>query len=902
MKAKLTDIFQLFLIVMTVMTMNDNAPLAAELAPHLYKTTLDNGLTVIVKETPGTKVATVQIWVRAGSVYEEPREAGITHLIEHMIFKGTPTRGPGKLAEAVEGVGGQINAYTSHENTVYHATLSARHWGLALEVLADAVQNSVFDPEELEREKKVVLEEIGMRNDRPNVRLFEELMANAYAVHPYRRPVIGDTASVSALSRDDILAYMRQHYYPQNLCVVVVGDVAVAEVVEEVHDRFIGLPAQEPTRPVRVEEPVQSGPRLFTVKADITQPQMALALPISRFASPETPVLDVIAQIVGQGETSRLYRSLRNDKQLVFGINGSAFTPQDPGLFEITAVLDNDKMLPALEATLVELFRLKHVAVSSAELERAKHSLESDFVFNLERVEGQARTLGSFEFLTGDPQEDEYLAKIRAVTVDDVKRVAAMYFAGERLTAGFLVPLSSTFALEEEKLAEIIATAEAKARMSDTEALVASSYLSDVYRYRLPNGITLLVREEQTVPTVAIRAVFPGGQRAETPLSNGAFALISELLPKGTAKMSAQGIATAVADMAGSLSGFTGKNTFGLKAEFLARFFAPALELTRDMLREPAFAEGEADKIRPELLARLKQQEDSLPGLVFREFNAQLFDGHPYGLNPIGVEAIIRSYTTAALRTHYERYARPDRLVLTVAGAVKADEVREQVIRLFGDWTAPRSGAGATTITESLLPPDPPPQPKIVAIPRDKEQVHLIIGFVGTSLASPDRYSLEVLDTLLSGQSGRLFSELRDRQSLAYSLSSFSLLGVDTGSFGIYIGTSPDKKEAALAGIWRELERVREEPVSEAELARAKSILIGHYELGLQTHDAQALEIALNETYKLGQDFGSRYVEAINAVDSQAVLAAARKFILPDHYVMVSVGALGAAADQAPNP
>ena len=170
----------LFLITSILLLPIMNKAAAVELAPHLYKTTLDNGLTLLVKESPATKVATVQIWVKAGSVYEEPDEGGITHLIEHMIFKGTPSRKAGEVAGAIEEAGGNINAYTSFEYTVYHATLSARSWELALEVISDAVLNSTFDPDELEREKKVVLEEIAMREDRPQNRLFQELMTRSY--------------------------------------------------------------------------------------------------------------------------------------------------------------------------------------------------------------------------------------------------------------------------------------------------------------------------------------------------------------------------------------------------------------------------------------------------------------------------------------------------------------------------------------------------------------------------------------------------------------------------------------------------------------------------------------------------------------------------------------------------
>ena len=879
--------------------MSTSPLLAEELAPYLHKTTLDNGLTVIVKELPGTRVATVQIWVKAGSVYENADEAGITHFIEHMIFKGTETRGPGELAGAIEGVGGRVNAYTSYENTVYHATLSAVHWEMAFEVLADAVMHSVFDPFELEREKKVVLEEMSMRYDRPNIRLFHDLMATAYSRHPYRLPVIGNEESINNFSYDKVRKYIDKHYYPQNLTVVVAGDVKAKDVIARVKVLMGSQPRGDNETAPLPAEPVQDESRFFTIKADIMQPQMAIAIPISKFDSPDTPALDVLAQIAGHGETSRLYRSLRDEKQLVYGINASAFTPTDPGMLEITAVLEGSHLLQAFEATLNELFKFKYFSVTNDELKRAKHSLESDFVFNLERVEGQARVLGSFEMMSGDPREDDYLEKIRAVTHDDIKRVAQKYFTEKAINVGFLMETNTTFEPGREDIEAIIARAEDAAIHGDSEAMLANTYLSRVHRFELENGITLLVREDDTVPTVGIRAVFPGGLRAETPVTNGVFSYISDLLPKGTRNMTANEIAEAVADMAGGITGFSGKNTFGIKADFLARFFPDGLVLVRDIIREPAFDPREAEKIRPELLAQLKQQEDSLTSFAFQEYNRILFDGHPYGLNSIGSADVIKSFTPIALKEIYQQHARPDHLVLAISGDVKAEETKDIVVRLFGDWQA-RKASAEQEIEEGILPPPLLTKGKIQEVSRDKEQVHLVIGFLGATLKDKDRFALEILDTIMSGQSGRLFAELRDKQSLAYSLSSISFFGLDTGTFGIYIGTSPEKKEQAIKSVWHELKTMREEKVGEEELLRAKNILISQYELALQTHSSQALELGLNEMYDLGQDFGNTYIQAIQEIDATHVLQVARKYILPEAYVMVAVGA--GLADKAEEP
>ena len=237
--------------------------------------------------------------------------------------------------------------------------------------------------------------------------------------------------------------------------------------------------------------------------------------------------------------------------------------------------------------------------------------------------------------------------------------------------------------------------------------------------------------------------------------------------------------------------------TFGLKGDFLARFTEPGLTLVRDVLLSPAFAEAEAAKIRPELLAQLKQQEDSLTSFAFQEFNSIMFAGHPYGLNRIGSEEAIMSLTPAVLKEIYQQHARPEHLVLAISGDVKAEETKDLVTRLFGDWQVKKISADQE-IEEELLAPSLLTKEKIQEISRDKEQVHLVIGFLGTTLKDNDRFAIEILDTILSGQSGRLFTELRDKQSLAYSLSSFSFFGLDTGAFGIYIGTSPEKREQAI--------------------------------------------------------------------------------------------------------
>ncbi|MDF1613978.1 M16 family metallopeptidase [Desulfurivibrio dismutans] len=865
---------------------------AEQISPRLYKSQLDNGLTVITRETPGTGVATVQIWVEAGSVYERSHEAGITHFIEHMIFKGTPSRGPGEVAGAIEAVGGRINAYTSFEHTVYHATLDARHWGAAMEVLADAVLNSLFDPEELEREKPVIHEEIRMRRDRPELHLFQEMMAHAYQVHPYRLPISGTEESVAAISRDDILAYLERHYHPDNFTVVVVGDVRAAQVLEKSRRLFGNLPRREATDERDLpQEPPPTEFRFFQEEQSINQTHLALAFPIPAFKHPDTAALNVLSQILGPGEASRLNERLRHELGLVYQIDTSMFSSRDPGIFRIGAVLDADNSREVIKEAMAEILALQHSPVSDEELDRARRNLEADFVFNLERAEGMARVLGSFELLTGDPREHEYLERLRGVEAEDIMRVAATYFKPPRLTAGILAPEGSDINLEPRELAAMLGQAGTLAKDRHPATAGDSTLPPHTHRFRLDNGITLLIREQRDVPTVAVRAVFPGGLRGETPLTNGAFTFISELLPRGAGDLDFRRLARTVADMAAEIDGFSGRNTFGLKGDFLARFFDQGLIIMRDILLTPAFAPDEAEKVRAELLANLRRQEDSLSSVAFREFNRSLFHGHPYALNTLGSTGTIQSLTADDLRKIYRQHARPNQLVLSVVGDVDADGVKNQVEELFGDWAATAAAdQGAAAVVETLLPPEPPVRPEIVNLTRDREQVHIIIGFLGTTITDRDRYALEILDQVLSGQSGRLFTELRDRRSLAYSLSSFSLLGTDTGSFGVYIGTSPEHREEAIKELWAQLYRVLSEPISDIELERARNVLIGNYRLGLQTNGAQAMEMALNETYELGLDFATHYPRRLEATSAEEVLAAARRYLLPERYIMVTIG------------
>ncbi len=844
--------------------------------------TLSNGLTVIVEEDHSAPVVAIQYWVGAGSRTETEKQAGITHLIEHMLFKGTPKRKPGELAWEIESLGGNINAYTGPDYTVYHVVIASRFAREGLEALTDAVQNALFDSAELDQEKKVVLEEIRMGEDRPQVRLQKALFAETYKVHPYGRPVIGYPETVSSFQREDLLAYVEKLYVPRNITLILTGDLDAQRAVDwagELWEKW-GRPGGAP--PKVSQEPPQETFRTVLLRQQTSEAHLRLAFPIPGAAHPDVPALDVLAMILGDGESSRLEQRLRAESGLVYSVGAESYTPLDPGLFVVHARLDPAHLEPAMRLILEQLWQVKAAGVSSEELQKARLQVEAALIKARETMAGKARILGQFLMLQGDiSKEKEYVEAIKRVSSDEVRRVASQYLCAERLTVGLLLPPGSREDMDQERLRQTVLQDLAQEVQTQPAEAPSPPF---THREVLPNGLTLLVKESHQVPTVAIRAVFLGGSRFETPQTAGISKVAAHMLTRGTTSRSAQDLAQEVEAMAGSLEGFSGRNTLGLQADFLSRFFPQAMELLSDVLMNPTFPQQELERERPRLIASVRREKDQPTRQVMRIFSQTLFRVHPYGLPPDGTEGSLEALRSLDLKSFASRCLVPSNGVISIVGDVSLKEASKWVQRCLGGWEA-----------KSFVPPAVAQEPPLEASREVRQeaplqQVHLVVGFPGTTLRSQDRFALEVLDTILSGQGGRLFRELRDRQGLAYTVTSFSQVGLDPGYFGTYIATSPENLERALEGLRQELRELTRQEVSPEELERAKRNIVGSYEIGQQTHAAQAMTMALDERYGLGHDFGPGYLKAIQEITARQVLQAACKYLDLEKSVTVVLG------------
>lgn len=853
-----------------------------EIVTGARKIQLKNGLNVILEENHSAPVVAVNVWVKTGSACEQEGEYGLAHVHEHMVFKGTKRRDVGEIARVIEGDGGDINAFTSFDETVYFVAIASRFLPTALDVLSDAMENATFDPDELTKELEVVMEEIRRSEDSPARVLSEKVFSTSYSVHPYKRPVIGTKQSVNSFTREGVINFYNKWYSPSNMVLVLVGDFNAEEAINQIEDTFGKIKARPVPECVISKEPEQKEIRTFVLDKNIQEGYFSLAFHIPDARHEDSAVLDVISNILGGGESSRLYRRIKEENGLVTNVYAYSFTPKHPGLFGVGGTVEPEKSKEALSEIIKETYRLKYEPVSLEELSRAKINIESNSIYAKETMQGQAQKLGYFEVEAGDYKyEDEYLDRISQVSPEDIIRVAKTYFNNQNLNAGILFPTGKVV-LNQKEIEEV--ADEASVAIEQELSPMTTEQSDKVSKVILDNGITVLVKENHSVPLFAARAVFLGGVRYEDENTNGVSNFVSETLTRGTQSRSAEDIARGIESIAGDVTGFSGRNSFGVTVEALSRYFAQAMDIFADVIVNPSFNPVEIERARRDIISKINREQDDPVRTTINYFLSTLYTVHPYRFNVLGTPETINRINREDLVSFYEKYARPENMVIAIVGDVNEKEVLREVEKHFGKMKKGQLSA------PDIKPEAPPLDIRTKVVDqKEKAQTHMIMGFRAPSLKDPDQYPIEVLNAVLSGQGGRLFSELRDKKSLAYTVTSFLTAGLEPGFFGVYIGSAPDKQDDAIAGIKEQLARILKEGITEDELKRAQNYLVGNFEIGLQQNSAQSGKMAFDEIYGVGWDEYKRYPEQIFSVTREDVKRVANKYIDLDKYTLAIV-------------
>jgi len=830
---------------------------------------LPNGLTLILKPDRSAALASVQVWVKTGSIHEGTQlGAGLSHFLEHMLFKGTGKRAGREISATVQAHGGYINAYTTFDRTVYHIDLPSEHVDVAVDILADAVLHSTVAAEDVARERDVILREIAMTHDDPDNRLWEALFSTAFREHPYRQPIIGHRDVFAAVTRDDLYGYYRTRYVPENLVVVIVGDIDPAAAAASVGRHFGTTPRSRLVPAPVGAEPPQLAPREDHKYEDVELTRAVLTWPIPGLADPDAPVLDVLAAILGNGDSSILWTEVREKAGLVHAIHASSWNPGTSGLFCVAMTCDAAKRAAATEAVERVLARCAARGFTAAQLGKALRQLTVGELNTRKTMSGQASRLGIAEVVVGDLDYSRvYFERLRRIRPADLRRVLTTHLDGSRRTSVSINPAGSR-----------------PADPSKDGTRSGRRGTDGFSETRLPNGARLLLRRDSRLPNLHLRLLMGGGPLRESPGFRGSTALLATLLTKDTRRRSAAGVATFVEEVGGSFYPFSGNNSLGLGAEVLAGDVDRAIAVIADAILAPKFAPGTFAQERDAQLASLKDDDDDVVTYARKLLRRKFFGSHPLALDAQGDAAGVGALDTGHLSAMHRELGVASNVVLAVSGDFDPARLGPKLKAFLGRLQRARR-ASAPSLEATGIPATASDHVEF----QPREQAVVLQGYPGPRIHGPDHFVAEVADELFSGMASHLFERVREEKGLAYFIRSERVVGLDSGMFSFLAGTQPGREAEVQAEIEAEILRVQSGAVEEPELRRCRERLKVAWRQHSQTNSARTFRAGLDVLQGRPANDGDNYDGHIEAVTGADVQAFARRWFQPDRRVRLVV-------------
>jgi len=804
---------------------------------------LGNGLTVLVKSDPESEVVAIVTHVRAG-YFDEPDEvAGISHVLEHMYFKGTPTRGVGEIARETKARGGYLNAHTIYDHTSYYTVLPARAFSAGLAIQADAYRNSLIDAQELERELEVIIQEAKRKKDSPSAVATESLYALLHDTHRIRRWRIGREAGLRALTRERMLEFYRAYYRPSNTVLSIAGGVRADAVLAQVDRLYGDMPPGDAIRDRGPPESAQEGFRYAEKSGDVSQTQLALGWRTAPLSDPATPALDLAAMLLSAGRASRLYRSVR-ERRLASSISAYNYTPTDIGVFVVHAETEPDRTVDAARAVRAQIESLRRGDIAPTEIARVRRLFESRWIRRLETMEGQAHHLAEWEAQGGWQLGDEYFQHFLGTDAADVADVAGRFLTDDR--CGAMIYRPEAAAPVASGSAEFRAMLEgAKADLSHDPPAAAPAVRTGKARaeglqhgievYRTGRAVPVLVRRRASLPMVHLAVVSAAGAAHDEASRAGLAQLLARTALKGTSTRTADELAVQAEMLGGSIGASASSETIAWSISVPAGRFEAAAELLSDVVQNPVFSEDSLETERSVALSDLASFRDDMHSYPIHLACAAAYGAHPYGRTTLGSERSLGSITVCDLRARHSASVARGRLVIGIVGDVDPGHAAEVAAGVFGHLTY--------DVGSMIARPEWPDAVRTAAEERDKAQTALAMAFPAPSRREKDRFVARMISVIASGLGGRFFDELRERQSLAYTVSVHALDRLLGGTFVAYIATAPEKEDVARAGLLRELDRLREELVTEDELSRAKEYSVGAHMIRRESSGALLSEM-----------------------------------------------------------
>ncbi len=850
------------LIVLLITVLFANIVNAADF--NVYK--LDNGQTVVIKEVKTNPIVTIDTWIKTGSINEDDQNNGVSHFLEHLFFKGSTNHGPGEFDKILETKGAVTNAATSKDFTHYYITIPSKDFNLALEMHSDMLLHPLIPRKELEKERKVVIEEIMKDANSPNTLVYDNLVNMLYTTHPYKRKVIGKADIISTIHRDQILDYYNKHYSPSNMVTVIVGDVDSASALEKVKQDF-NSEYKKPVKNTFPKEKILTSQAKNIAYSDTQTGYMLIGFRGTKVDDKDSYALDILSTILGDGRSSVFYRTIKEQKQLATSISASNSGFRDDGIFYISATFNPEKCSKLEQTIFDEIKNIQKNGVTQEQLRLAKNIIERDTYYARESISNIAGEIGYTYVTTDDIKYYEtYLDNIKKVTAEDVKRVADKYLGKEKSAVSILLPNTC----KEVKVSNT-AVKNSPAKLINEN--------KNTQKYQLSNGTTLLLTPNQANDIIAISIFSKGGEFIET--IPGTADLTASVLTKGTKKYSSLEFAQTLEDNGIKIVPSVKADSFMITVLTTKNEYDKTLELLNEVINNATLDDYEIEKSRTDKLNAIKKSKDIPLNIAIDNFKNYIFENTPYSISNSKLEKTLPQIQVEDIKNYYAKAFYPQNVVISINGNIDKDKTIDEFTKIFNNKKGEKFDYAKYSI------PSLKEGKKVSTSIKNLKTDWIFMGWQTSGLLNKKEYAtLEVIDSLLgTGMSSRLFKNLRDKDGLAYQLGSQYSSNVLKGSFIVYIGTNPQNLDYAVKRLQEEVFRLKTEFVGTKELQEAKDKLLGHYIIGQETNLDKATTLGWFEASGRGYEFDEEYAKLINSVTESDIIEVANKYF-NNNYVL----------------
>lgn len=818
---------------------------------------LQNGQTVVVYEIKNNPIVTIDTWIKTGSINETDSNNGVAHFLEHLFFKGTKAHPTGEFDKILESKGAIVNAATSKDFTHYYITVPSEYFDIAMELHADMLLNPQIPRKELEKERKVVLEEIAKDGNTPSKKVYDNLNNLMYSTHPYKRKVIGSSDIIGTIRREEILDYFNSYYAPSNMITLVAGDVNTQDAVTKIQQCF----NQEYRKPIKKNFKKESALQTQKRKIDYTDTQsgyMMIGFRGVNITDKETFALDVLSEVLGGGKSSKLYRDIKEQKGLAYSISASNGSFRDDGIFYITANFTPSSQEKLEKAIFEEIKYIQKYGVTDEELQRAKNVIIQDTYYSRESTSNITSELGYIMALTNRSDlYDTYVDSIKKVSAEDVKLAAQKFLGVNKSAVSIILP-------------KTMQNIETKAKIKHTAKMISEN--NGTVKYLVDNGSTLLINQNKNNDIIAINIIAKGGEFLEKIAGEGT--LTAGTLLKGTKKYSAQELAQILDENGIEIEPACSEDYFIIHIQTTTAQIDKTLEILDEIVNNAVFDDYELEKKRSEILSKIKQKRDVPMNIALENFKTAIYENSVYSHSNKIIEKSLPSVQREDVIRYYNNILDSKNIIVSISGNVASDKMISAFGSILPSKNSPAVDFSKFNVTKLTTP-------KVISQEiKDLQTAWLFMGWQAASVRNKkDFVTLKVINTILgSGMSSRLFRNLREKDGLAYQLgSSYSpkMLG---GIFMAYIGTNPDTLEYSRKKMLSEINRLKIEFVSDCELQDAKDRLKGGFVIAMETNSEKASNIGLFEAFGFGYDFLNDYTKMIDEVSASDIVKVANKY------------------------